>query len=189
MFTSSYLSFLSRLRQGFQLELHIGYVYGSSETPPHASHYKPKWIAGARLPHAWITIPETSMLTSQPRAVDVSYVTEFSADMVAQYRFTTLDLCAPDAFTFIVSKSDQWDQVIGSVRLHYETCGLRIAVLRLEDDFRLIPGKNGDVWVNGAGLKRDGGVIVRPDQHILAPLEPGVTVEEILGVFARHLGI
>ncbi|CAK7237887.1 hypothetical protein SEUCBS140593_010181 [Sporothrix eucalyptigena] len=37
------------------LELHIGYVYGDKSTPPHASHFTPKCVPGARLPHAWIT--------------------------------------------------------------------------------------------------------------------------------------
>ncbi|TVY87798.1 2,4-dichlorophenol 6-monooxygenase, partial [Lachnellula willkommii] len=37
------------------LELHIGYVYGSKIYPSNASKYTPQYTPGARLPHVWIT--------------------------------------------------------------------------------------------------------------------------------------
>ena len=170
-----------------QLELHIGYVYGSSEIPPNASNYVPRYIPGARLPHAWITFPE-SVIIDRPPPVDVSYVSELSLDEVTQRQFTTLDLCAPDCFTFIVNSLEIWRERIQQVRTHYAQSGPKIAVYALSTDFDLVPGTRGQAWVEGAGLIGGGGLLVRPDQHIQMRLEAGTSGEEILASLKSHLG-
>ena len=173
-----------------KLELHIGYVYGSSEIPPNASNYVPKYIAGARLPHAWITFRNsTSSSPDRPPAVDVSYVSELSSSEIAQRQFTTLDLCAPDSFTFIVASSESWQERIQHVKSHYAQSGPRITVYTLGADFDLvIPGPRGKAWIDGAGLNDGGGLLVRPDQHIQMRLESGTSAEEILASLQGHLG-
>jgi hypothetical protein len=160
-----------------QLELHIGYVYGSTEIPPNASNYVPKYIPGARLPHAWITLRD-SIDIDRPPAVDLSYVSELSSDEIALRRYTTLDLCAPDSFTFLISSSPWhlWEKRIQQVKFHYAHSGPKIAVYALGADFDLVPGTRG------------GGLLVRPDQHIQMRLEVGTSVEDILSSLKGHLG-
>ncbi|KIW23324.1 uncharacterized protein PV07_11532 [Cladophialophora immunda] len=126
------------------LELHIGYVYGSKEIPPHASKYTPKFEVGARLPHAWIRLPHSTL-----KPVDVSYVDEFSPADLESHRYSTLDLCDLDKFT-LVGRLD-----VPGVK----TC-------RLGRDFEVI-GEAGQKWLAAAGLDVGGGLLVRPDQHIL----------------------
>ena len=170
-----------------QLELHIGYVYGSSEIPPNASNYVPKYIPGARLPHAWITFGDSTAI-DRPPPVDVSYVSELSSEAVAQRRFTTLDLCAPDCFTFIIGSLELWAERIQQVKSHYARWGPRIVAYALGTDFDLVSGPRGINWIEGAGLKDDGGLLVRPDQHVQMRLDARTSAEEVLSSLKSHLG-
>jgi hypothetical protein len=147
-----------------QLELHIGYVYGSNEIPPHASKYTPKFLVGARLPHAWIR-PVQPTLPS----VDVSYVDEFTPEEIECRQYSTLDLCDFDKFT-----------LIGNLDVP------NVKTLRLGRDFTVV-GEAGVKWVEGAGLERGGGLLIRPDQHILMVLDPDTTVEDVQDCLQRHL--
>ncbi|KAF4873450.1 4-methyl-5-nitrocatechol 5-monooxygenase [Colletotrichum siamense] len=80
------------------LELHIGYVYGDNRTPPNASKFSPKFVPGARLPHAWI-IPTASSAALDMPSIDLSYVKELSPIDVEHRRYSTLDLIKVDTFT------------------------------------------------------------------------------------------
>ncbi|KIX02969.1 uncharacterized protein Z518_06519 [Rhinocladiella mackenziei CBS 650.93] len=148
------------------LELHIGYVYGSEAIPPHASKYTPKFEVGARLPHTWIRPTKTTL-----SAVDVSYVDELSPDEVKARQYSTLDLCELDKFTLI------GDLDVPGVK----TC-------RLHQDFEVI-GQAGQEWLTAAGLKDGGGLLIRPDQHILMVIRPDTTVESVQRVLNQHLGV
>ena len=150
-----------------QLELHIGYVYGSDEIPPHASKYTPKFRVGARLPHAWIRLRQSSL-----RPVDVSYVDEFSAEDIECRKYSTLDLCDIDKFT-----------LIGKLEVpNVKTC-------RLGEDFEVVEGDTGREWIKGAGLNDGGGLLVRPDQHILMVLKAETKAEEVEACLQQYLGI
>jgi len=148
------------------LELHIGYVYGTEKIPPHASLYEPKFEVGARLPHTWITLRQTHLLP-----VDVSYITELSAEEVQRCTYSALDLCDPGKFT-----------LIGDL----EVPGVK--TVRLGQDFNVV-GPESDWWVHRMGLLSGGGAVVRPDQHILMLLAANTTVDDVQKVIKRHLCI
>jgi hypothetical protein len=101
-----------------------------------------------------------------------------------------LDLCAVGAFTLIINSTDltQWAETISALRERYSETGLRLDVCSLGIDFDVIDGEKGRAWVAGAGLDEGGGLLVRPDQHILLPLKKGMEREEILDVMQKHLG-
>jgi hypothetical protein len=120
---------------------------------------------GARLPHAWIRVKQTSLAP-----VDVSYVDEFSAEDVRQRRYSTLDLCQFDQFT-----------LLGNLDVPgVKTC-------RLDEDYELIEGTHAQKWIAGAGLIQGGGLLVRPDQHILMVLQNDTTAEEVELCVRQHL--
>ncbi|KAK5051904.1 hypothetical protein LTR84_002707 [Exophiala bonariae] len=146
------------------LELHIGYVYGSRTIPPHASHYEPKFTVGARLPHTWIAVKESDL---QP--VDVSYVTELSPEDVQRRTYSVLDLCAPNRFTLI---GDLEVPGVKTVRL-----GQGFDVVRPE----------GDSWLSQSGISEGGGFLVRPDQHILMVLTADTTSQDVQKAIKEHL--
>ncbi|RVX67828.1 hypothetical protein B0A52_07756 [Exophiala mesophila] len=149
------------------LELHIGYVYGSKTIPPHASKYEAKFVVGARLPHTWIKFNEDTML----RPVDTSYIEEFSPEERSSRRYSTLDLCDPVKFT-----------IIGD----FEVSGCK--TYRHGVDFEAL-GLPGNKWLHKSGLSAGGGLLLRPDQHILMLIRPGDTVQDIQSTLNDHLGV
>lgn len=174
------------------LELHIGYVYGSTEIPSNASDYTPKYIPGARLPHTWIQFPERSHI-QHPPPVDVSYIAEFSAEDVKARQHSTLDLCAPDAFTLIVDGTnagnlERWRGLAEQIKAYAWQKGIPINFRYSGVDFQVLPGAQGDAWGQGFGLVEGGGVLVRPDQHILMVLGQDSSVLEVRRGLEAHLG-
>lgn len=140
-------------------------MYGNDAIPPHASKYTPKFEVGARLPHTWIRGLQSSL---QP--VHVSYVDEFGPEEIAARQYSTLDLCEPNQFTLL---GDLDVPGVKTVRAHV--------------DYEVI-GPEGQEWLAGAGLtSRGGGLLVRPDQHILMVLDAETTVEDVQRVLQRHL--
>ncbi|KAJ9647977.1 hypothetical protein H2199_001754 [Coniosporium tulheliwenetii] len=170
------------------LELHIGSVYGSTETPPHASHYKPKFQQGARLPHAWISFRnQNSVPPIEP--LDVSYVTEFSPDEVHARRFSSLDLCALDGFTLIVGSHEAWAARFDALQAATAQRGIKLRLCAADTDFDFVSHDHRDLFDEGARLTTGGGLLVRPDQHILLELTADVSVEDLKVALCRHLGL
>ena len=175
------------------LELHIGYVYGSLKIPLHASHYTPKYVVGARLPHIWID-PSNALKErlALPQPVDVSYVHELRDEDVQLRRYSSLDLCAHDAFTLIVG-DDHWRTVVQGLEssrlwpVNMSTLP-QVNVVVMDEDFTLLSGPKAETWVQGCGLRTGEALLVRPDQHILARLGRDDTVEQLATVLKQHLG-
>lgn len=172
-----------------QLELHIGYVYGDTDLPPNASDYIPKYCIGARLPHAWITTKRPEAVEHLP-PVNLAYVKELSETDVRARQYSTLDLCAGTAFSFILHSKDAaaWQPLIEQIRSLFNGTGPLLNIRWLEDDFDVMPSPRSDAWVESAGLNAGGGLLVRPDQHILLPLRGDTTSTEILEAFSAHTG-
>lgn len=165
-----------------QLELHIGYVYGDKSYPANASNYTPKYCPGARLPHTWIR----STLISQP-PVDLSYIQELSETDLAKKQFSTLDLCAFDAFTLILGPTD--NTLAEHLRASFDGYALKINAVYLNKDFEVIDGIEGKKWIDEFGLESGSGVLVRPDQHILRTVHKDTALDEVVETLADHLGL
>lgn len=170
------------------LGLHIGYVYGSTDIPSCASTYKPAFVPGARLPHAWITHIPPSIPKLPP--IDSSYVTELQPEDVRRKEFSTLDLCALDAFTLIIDNKSllRWTQVVGEVLAQLPST-LKINVLALGKDIDLVPGAQGERWVEALQLEDGSAVLIRPDQHILQTFKGEPTTQLVLGSLKECLGV
>ncbi|KAJ5361743.1 hypothetical protein N7541_002587 [Penicillium brevicompactum] len=173
------------------LELHIGYVYGSVNPPPHASYYSPKFVLGARLPHAWIKFHNSPISAEKlgrhaalPREpVDVSYVKELSEEEIESCQWSTLDLCGPLSWTLILGR-DQPLVPLSSFVDHCESIGLELNIWRLGEDFDL--AKNN---VLDAELSNGGGILIRPDQHVMMRMTSRTTGDDMLKELRRHLGV
>lgn len=153
-----------------QLLLHIGYIYGDKSIPPHASKYVPRFTVGARLPHTWIRLQSPSRGTESTLApVDVSYIDDFSAEDVQLRQYSTLDLCDIDKFT-----------LLGTLDVPgVKTC-------RLGRDFEVV-GPGAKEWLDSSGLTQGGGLLVRPDQHILMVLDADTTAGDVQMVMEKYL--
>lgn len=170
-----------------KLELHIGYVYGSDETPPHASHYKPKFVPGARLPHAWIKFPPGKQLHLPPE--DVSYVWEFTPTEVEERRYSTLDLCDFNAFTLLAgSRSHLVDRFNAASELLLQW-PFKFNLFASDSDFSFVAPAYEALFSEQGGLGKGEAILIRPDQHILARLGPNSSAEHIRDVICDHLGL
>ncbi len=145
-------------------------------------------MPGARLPHAWITLPPSSSLVRLP-AIDSSYVTEFTLAEVRDRQFSTLDLCTFDAFTLIVGKTAarRWQAGIEGAAARLPKA-LKINVAVWGEAFELLACRRAEEWAEELHLKERGGVLVRPDQHILKTWTDVAPAEDFFATLAEHLG-
>ncbi|GAM88181.1 hypothetical protein ANO11243_062120 [Dothideomycetidae sp. 11243] len=168
------------------LELHLGYVYGSTKTPAHASKYTPKFRPGARLPHAWITILSGQ---AQPELapIDLSYVQELSNVELEAKQYSILDLCDYDGFTVLVGLGSRWREL--AEQLRSDLAHLKIKILVFGQDFEFASQEHKKLYGTWDVFGSGHGLVVRPDQHIMSLLSNEVTLESIRGSFREHLGI
>lgn len=167
-----------------QLEIHIGYVYGRPDPPAHASRFTPKFEAGARLPHAWIHLKDPTNLP----AVDVSYVKEFSKKDVESRRYSTLDLCPFDSFTLIVGCRKTWSTRFETIQAFTKDHGVKLCLCVAGEDFEVLDQSHDDLFADRCGLSTGGGLLVRPDQHILEVLRADIQAEQVGEAVLKHLG-
>ena len=171
------------------LELHLGYVYNSdSYNPRNASDFTAKFVLGARLPHTWIK-PRRHLFNSHQKPVDLSYVDEVSAPFKDARRFTSLDLVPIDGFAMIVGMKRDWQNRFETLHYRLAIRGVKIVRFVAGEDFVFPVLKDGAAWMEQLGLSTGGGVIVRPDQHILMRFSKDGTGDEITDKILDHLGL
>ena len=162
------------------LNLHIGYQYGVNWSPRSCSDYSATFEVGTRLPHAWIDIVSDSFLAGSahlPPPPDLSY---FNSPEL-KGRNSTLDLVEPLAFSIIIGQTARLSN------LKWEIGRLRIPcrVVVLGHDFVGVT----DDWLVAAGLSQGGGLIVRPDQHILHRILFNERPSDLISVIRAAVGI
>lgn len=155
-----------------------------NQGPAHASHYTPKFVPGARLPHAWIKIKG---LTTLP-ALDVSYVKEFSEQDIKSRQYSTLDLSSYDRFTLLVGSRDQWAERFQALEAAMKQYGVRVALVVAHHDFDFVYERQEQLFAAQGKLSFGGGLLIRPDQHILRLVQPTDSVASIAKSLVEHLG-
>ena len=169
------------------LELHIGYVYGSSERPAHASHFVPKFVPGARLPHAWIHLLGDDM-NRKVEPLDVSYVSELSTEELRERQYSTLDLCERDGFTIISPERSRWRQLVDELRREGGTNLPPICIREFNVDFEMANTPNAAFWVDAMGLCNGSATVLRSDQHILCFLSEDGSRKDLMRSLSSHVG-
>jgi hypothetical protein len=172
--------------------LHIGYVYGDTCIPAHASAYIRRFVVGSRLPHVWLKQkPGTEWFRRlELGPIDSSYVSEFTETQAREREWSVLDLCAFDAFTLFVGQRDgqRWRMLCEEIRSMLPPT-LKINLAVLGEDFELLNGGDAEMWVTEMGLDDGGAVLVRPDQHILAIFPAQTTADTAERALEGHLGL
>ncbi|KAJ4230735.1 hypothetical protein NW757_013967 [Fusarium falciforme] len=169
------------------LGLHIGYVYGDKETPPHASKFSPKFTPGGRLPHAWIK-PRLGAASFKAPPLDVSYVKEFHQAGIDARQFSTLDLVEFDSFTLIVSSHDTWAPRFAQLHKLTQSPGINMRLRSVDKDFDFVFEEQRKMYSDGSGISHGRGLLVRPDQHLLACVDEKTTAEDLASLILAHLG-
>lgn len=155
-----------------------------NKAPAHASHYTPKFVPGARLPHAWIRIKGTAALPP----VDVSYVREFSGEDIKSRRYSTLDLCPYDRFTLLVGSREQWAGRFQALEAAMKQHGVKVVLVVAHHDFDFVYERQEHLFTVEGKLSSGGGLLIRPDQHILRLVQPTDPVALIEKSLVEHLG-
>jgi hypothetical protein len=171
-----------------QLEIHIGYVYGDKQAPPNASAFTPKFVPGARIPHAWIK-PRNNSLSDQVPPLNVSYVKEFTPSEVAVRQYSTLDLCSTDAFTLLVPTSEPWTQRFEELQTELARFNVKVQLWIDGEDFEFNDANQKALFQKDGGFGDGGALLVRPDQHIVGRLGHDATLEELKSLVLGHLGL
>lgn len=164
------------------LGLHIGYVYGNTDNPEHASHFEASFAPGARLPHAWLTGALPTMLLP-PKISDLSYVREIDQEQILSKKFSTLDLCAFNAWTLLLPRNGHVSQ-----NLITKISNLKINAFSLGNDFQLLSSDASETWLSGSGLSDGRPILVRPDQHIFGTFETEFEAEQMIVKLNEHYG-
>lgn len=111
-------------------------------------------------------------------------MTELDEKQIESLRWSTLDLCAPDAFTLILGAKDNrlcFD--VAQIRKYCEAKNLRLNIWQLGTDFEFISQK----WLS-MNLNQMGGILVRPDQHIMMVITDTTTGSDVISKIDGHLG-
>ena len=169
------------------LELHIGYVYGSNDRPANASNFSPKFVPGARLPHAWIN-PLKTAFKQKLGALDVSYVSELSSEEIERRKYSTLDLCERNGFTMLVGHNSTWKHRLDNVSATTTTEMPPIYVKLLGVDFEMKNTANAASWIDRTGISNGHSILVRPDQHILGFLSEDEDLSDLERLLNTHTG-
>ncbi|KAF4415062.1 3-propionate hydroxylase [Fusarium acutatum] len=168
------------------LNLHIGYVYGDTNFPAHASHFKPTFRPGARIPHAWLrgSLPYS---LPQLKPVNLKYVKEFGVEDIKARQYSTLDLCAPDAWTLLLPPNDD--------KVHAASCiitgshkNTKFNSLTLGKDFDVVSGAARWEWLSESGLTLGRALLIRPDQHIFGSFGTEGEAQELGQKLSNFLG-
>ena len=92
--------------------------------------------------------------------IDLSYVSEMVATDRLQRRYSSLDLCAHDAFTVLIGSHDHSCEPALDKR---DFGGIPVNVCMLGRDFCVMDGAHGEAWLDATGFERGMVLVIRPD--------------------------
>lgn len=121
--------------------------------------------------------------------LDVSYVREWSAKDIQARRYSILDLCRFDSFTLIVGWKQAWSSRFADLKGVMAKCGVRLELKAADVDFGFVFTEQQRLFEENVRLGEGGGLLVRPDQHIMLKLSADTSVEEMSTVLRDHIGL
>lgn len=121
-------------------------------------------------------------------AIDVSYVKELSQQEMEARKYSTLDLCPFDKFTLIVGSRSAWSDRFQDLERTVRGHGVQLCSRVAGEDFDFVDPKYADRFADEVDLDNGGGLLIRPDQHILRVLQASDKVKELHTIVLGHLG-
>jgi hypothetical protein len=125
--------------------------------------------------------------------VDLTHVEELAQAEREQRRYSTLDLCRYDTFTLIVNSNQaniKRSAELINIAQKRGQLTIPLRVLHLGVDFNIVFADKAKDWIEKfqLGDEQCGGVLVRPDQHILALLDSDTTPQQLLEMLEEAMG-
>lgn len=121
--------------------------------------------------------------------VDVSYVKEFSEEEIESRQYSMLDLCPFNSFTLLVGSRSQWarDGRFRTLDVSLKSLGVKICLWVAGEDYDFVDEKYADMFATKANFGSGGGLLVRPDQHLLRVVQPDDEVDSLRRPVLVHL--
>lgn len=66
---------------------------------------------------------------------------------------------------------------------------VKLRLFCLDDDFEFAVSQQKDLFEAGVNLSTGGGLLIRPDQHILGRVREETTAQDIVALIGGHLGL
>lgn len=118
----------------------------------------------------------------------MAYVKEFSGQDVKSRQYSTLDLCMYDCFTLLVGSQNQWTVRFQNLEATMKRYGARIVLVVAYRDFEFVFKEQEQLFTAEGQLGVGGGLLIRPDQHVLRLVQPKDSVACIEKSLVEHLG-
>lgn len=119
--------------------------------------------------------------------MNLAHVDEFSQEQRDERQYSTLDLCQFDAFTIIInsnpSQLQRMAKVVKALKIRANgITSIPVGIAILDVDFEIVFPARATDWLEklNLGTGHAGGVIVRPDQHILSVLDDDTSAQRIV---------
>lgn len=126
--------------------------------------------------------------SSELPAIDVSYVKELAQEEIEARKYSTLDLSPFDKLTLLVGSRTAWTERFNDLESSFRGHGVQLCLCAAGEDFDFVNQKDADRFAVEVDLKTGGGLLIRPDQHILRILRTNDKAGELHAIILEHLG-
>ena len=109
-------------------------------------------------------------------------MTELDENEVLARQWSTLDLCGPDSWTIITGHGKSRSR-FSPFQEYCDSIGINSRIWRLGEDFDMVR----QPWFSKY-LNTGGGLLIRPDQHILLEITEATSGDSMVAALQKHLG-
>lgn len=94
-----------------------------------------------------------------------------------------------DQFTLLVGSRGPWVERFKTLEAAMKVYGVRLALTVAHRDFEFVFEQQEQLFALEGKLGVGGGLLIRPDQHVLCLIQPTHSVTSVAQSLAEHLGL
>jgi hypothetical protein len=123
-----------------------------------------------------------------PAPVDISYIKGLATTDVDYCRYSILDLCLCHSFTLLVESGNKWQTYFPLLQDSLRTRNIELRLFAAGKDFEFTDDHHRELYAQNVFSGSEGGLLVRPDQHILMRFDANISVRQIELALLEYLG-
>jgi hypothetical protein len=100
-----------------------------------------------------------------------------------------LDICAYNCFTLLIGSSQAWGEKSKALQERLKGSRIQLHTFALGRDFQIANEKHKALFLEQGGFAAGGGLLVRPDQHILSVISSTTSAKDLDDALRTHLGL
>lgn len=98
-----------------------------------------------------------------------------------------LDLCTYDSFTLIASSRSEWADRYDALQSRLSERNIEVILWVKDEDFSFVFPEQEKLFEDGVRFSAGGGILVRPDQHILTTVAASEALTALERYILQHL--